>query len=120
MLELLLAAVVVTGLMALSFLPQLFTLDRLIHTSLTLMAVGLGAGLPIAGYYHMKLFSLLKKHSVPNTRWWIDPRPLHQHLPKPERNRLFRLFFLGASCFGACVAGALVLIALLLANPTQS
>ena len=120
MLEFLLVAAVGTGLMALSFLPQVFTLDRVIQTSLTLMAGGLGAGLPIAIYYHMKLFSLLKKHSLPKPRWWIDPRPLHKHLPKPERNRLFRLFFLGASCFGACVAGALVLIALLLANPTQS
>ena len=116
MLEMLIAAVLVTGLMTLSFLPQLFTVERIIHASLSLIAVGLGAGLPITGYYHIKLFSLLKKHSIPTTRWWIDPRPLHQHVPKAERNRLFRLFFLGAICFGACVAGSLVLITLLLIN----
>lgn len=112
MLELLLAIIIVAGLLAMSFLPELFSTPWIIQTSLSLMALGLGAGLPIAAYYHFKLFSFLKKHSIAPKRWWLDPRPLHRGLPPLERNQLSRLFFIGASCFAACIAGALVLILL--------
>ena len=114
MAEFLLSIAVVASLVMLTVLPRVVSMGGLLSVGVVCMAEGLVFGLPMALYYHLRLFRGLHSLGASTERWWVDPRPLQRALPEPEQRLLTRLFWLGGAGFLLTMVGCVVLASALL------
>ena len=82
----------------------------------TLLALGLGLGVPTGFIYHVKLLRFLRRRDAPTKGWWIDPRPLHQYLSSEELKNCVPWFYIGGAGFVLCVGGCICLLLALLSG----
>ena len=107
--EILVAIGIVSGLGGLAALPNVVAPNTLVLVGAELVVAGFVFGVPLSIYYHLKLWREVKGLPKTHVRWWIDPRPLHDAL-SPEKARWFtRLFTAGATGFGLCIIGAVLI-----------
>ena len=109
MAELILSIGVVASLAMLTVLPRVVSMGGLIATGAVCIVLGLVFGLPVALYYHLRLFRGLHSLGASTHRWWVDPRPLQRALPEQEQRLLTRLFWVGGAGFLLTMVGCVVL-----------
>ena len=109
MAEFVLSIVVVASLAMLTVLPRVVSMGGLLAVGALCVGVGLVLGLPVALYYHLRLFRGLHRLGASTERWWVDPRPLQQALPEREQQVLTRLFWIGGAGFLLTMVGCVLL-----------
>jgi hypothetical protein len=116
MLETLFALAIVATLLVLLGLPAWVGFSQLVMGALLCLGVGLGFGGLAGVIYHVLLFKLLRERGLPATRWWVNPRALHEHLPEDMQKRLNILFTIGAIGCGLCFLGCALFFSASLLN----
>ena len=109
MAELVLTFLIVAALVALTILPRVVSIGGLLAVGAVGIVVGLLFGLPVAFYYHLRLFRGLNRLGAPTERWWVDPRPLQKVLPEEEQRLLTRIFWVGGAGFLISIVGCIAL-----------
>ena len=109
MAELALTILVVASLVMLTILPRIVSMGGLLATGGVCIALGLIFGLPVALYYHIRLFRGLHRLGASTERWWVDPRPLQKVLPEREQRMLTRIFWVGGAGFLLSMLGCILL-----------
>ena len=109
MAELALTFLIVAALVALTILPRVVSIGGLLAVGAVCIVVGLVFGLPVALYYHVRLFRGLHGLGASTDRWWVDPRPLQKVLPESEQRLLTRIFWVGGAGFLVSIVGCIVL-----------
>ena len=109
MAEFILSVLVVVSLAMLTLLPRVVSMGGLLAVGALCIAVGLVFRLPVALYYHLRLFRGLNRVGASTHRWWVDPRPLQRALPQPEQRLLTRLFWVGGAGFLVSMVGCVLL-----------
>ena len=116
MLETLFALAIVAALLVLLGLPAWVGFSQLVIGALLCLGIGLGFGGLAGVIYHVLLFRLLRERGLPATRWWVNPRALHEHLPQDMQKRLDVLFTIGALGCGLCFLGCALFFSASLLN----
>lgn len=114
MLELIVAAGVILGLLALKFGNEHVDPEALLRWSAGLIAAGLALGLPGSLVYHIKLARALAAAHRAERRWWWRPTHFHTDLTADERRRILPWFQVGVAGFLVVVAGCILLFLLAL------
>jgi hypothetical protein len=109
MLELTLAILTVTAVLAVRWLMQSgVSPSSLTELGLFILAAGIVEGIPTGLYYHIVLYRLLHPRGRLPPGWWISPSRYHVHLTEEEARRVRRWFFLGGIGFLLCIIGGLM------------
>ena len=101
MLELLIVAALVAGVVLVAVLPWSWLL--VVGTATT--GVGLAFGVATGFWYHVALARALSPVNGLTPRWWLRPVPLHERLDAAGRQRVLPWFYAGAAGFMVTVAG---------------
>ncbi len=109
MLELTLAVLTVTVLLAVQWMTQIsFSASTLTELGLFILTAGIIEGIPTGFYYHVVLYRLLHHRDQLPPGWWISPSQYHVHLTEEEGRRVRRWFFLGGLGFLLCIVGGMM------------
>jgi hypothetical protein len=115
-LETLLTLGAVVLLALLGWLGPHVPLEWVLYAGIVCTALGMLVGVPTGAWYHVKLYTAVRRHGALPQSWWLRPVSLHERLSPRERPEVLRWFFIGGVGFGITALGCgLVFLAVVLA-----
>ena len=113
MLEILIVAMLLAGLVIVVVLPW----TSLLLAGLWTTAFGLVFGVATGAWYHVALGRALGRTQALPPRWWLRPVPLHDRLGARDRRRVLPWFYAGGVGFVVTMVGlALVVLSVAISS----